>query len=76
MCNRKQSIFAAALECVFEHDLDSCAPQMICERSRASIGSLSHHFGDKQRLLAACAWAVWRTMQGWRRVAERLMRAT
>ena len=32
MLNRKQSILAAALECVSEHGLDACTIEMIRER--------------------------------------------
>lgn len=53
MFDRKQSILAAALESVTEHGLDACTIEMIRERAGASIGSLYHHFGNKQRLFAA-----------------------
>lgn len=53
MLNRKQSILAAALACVTEHGLEACTIEMIRDRAGASIGSLYHHFGNKQRLFAA-----------------------
>jgi AcrR family transcriptional regulator len=53
MLNRRQSILAAALACVTECGLEACTVEMIRERSGASIGSLYHHFGNKQGILAA-----------------------
>lgn len=52
MATRKQSILDAALVCVTEWGVEATTIEMIRERSGASIGSLYHHFGSKERLLA------------------------
>lgn len=72
MLNRKQSILAAALACVTEHGLEACTIEMIRERAGASIGSLYHHFGNKQRLLAALYLGG---VEDYGRVADRALRA-
>lgn len=72
MFDRKQSILAAALACVTEHGLDDCTIEMIRERAGASIGSLYHHFGNKQRLFAALYLAGIDDYAG---CAERALRA-
>jgi AcrR family transcriptional regulator len=50
---RKDEILQAALACVTEVGVDATTIEMIRERSGASIGSLYHHFGNKERILAA-----------------------
>jgi AcrR family transcriptional regulator len=50
---RKDEILQAALACVSEVGVDATTIEMIRDRSGASIGSLYHHFGNKERILAA-----------------------
>jgi len=64
--NRKDSILDAALACITEVGADATTIEMIRERSGASIGSLYHHFGNKERILASLY------LEGLRRYAERL----
>ncbi|MCP4136539.1 MAG: TetR/AcrR family transcriptional regulator [bacterium] len=50
---RKRSIIEAALECFTEIGYDETGIADICERSKASVGSLYHHFGSKEQIAAA-----------------------
>ncbi|KIL03704.1 TetR/AcrR family transcriptional regulator [Pseudomonas sp. S5(2021)] len=50
---RKQQILQAALACFSEHGVDGTTIEMIRDRSGASIGSLYHHFGNRERIIAA-----------------------
>lgn len=49
---RRREILQAALACFIEHGIDGTTIEMIRDRSGASIGSLYHHFGNKQRIAA------------------------
>lgn len=51
--SRKDEILQAALACFTEHGVDATTIEMIRDRSGASIGSLYHHFGNKERIIAA-----------------------
>lgn len=51
--SRKDEILQAALACFTEHGVDVTTIEMIRDRSGASIGSLYHHFGNKDRIIAA-----------------------
>jgi len=51
--SRKDEILQAALACFTEHGVDVTTIEMIRDRSGASIGSLSHLFGNKERIIAA-----------------------
>lgn len=51
--SRKDEILQAALACFTEHGVDVTTIEMIRDRSGASIGSLYHHFGNKERIIAA-----------------------
>lgn len=51
--SRKSEILQAALSCFTEFGVDATTIEMIRDRSGASIGSLYHHFGNKERILAA-----------------------
>ena len=51
--SRKDEILQAALACFTEHGVDVTTIAMIRDRSGASIGSLYHHFGNKERIIAA-----------------------
>ncbi|MEH6492408.1 TetR/AcrR family transcriptional regulator [Halopseudomonas sp.] len=64
--SRKDSILTAALACITDVGADATTIEMIRERSGASIGSLYHHFGNKDRILASLY------IEGLRRYAERL----
>tara|TARA_R110000764_G_scaffold19912_2_gene51722 strand:- start:300 stop:899 length:600 start_codon:yes stop_codon:yes gene_type:complete len=62
--SRKDSILTAALACITDVGADATTIEMIRERSGASIGSLYHHFGNKERILASLY------LEGLRRYAE------
>ncbi|QSL92602.1 transcriptional regulator, TetR family [Pseudomonas sp. NFACC19-2] len=51
--SRKDEILRAALACFTEHGVDVTTIEMIRDRSGASTGSLYHHFGNKERIIAA-----------------------
>ncbi|MBF6624697.1 MAG: TetR/AcrR family transcriptional regulator [Pseudomonas stutzeri] len=51
--SRKQEILQAALACFTEHGVDATTIEMIRDRSGASTGSLYHHFGNRERIIAA-----------------------
>ncbi len=51
--SRKQEILAAALHCFNEHGFAASTIEMIREHSGASVGSVYHHFGNKESLGAA-----------------------
>lgn len=51
--SRKDEILQAALACFTEYGVDATTIEMIRDRSGASIGSLYHHFGNKERILGA-----------------------
>jgi len=50
---RKQQILQAALACFSESGVDATTIEMIRDRSGASIGSLYHHFGNRERIIGA-----------------------
>ncbi|TFW09421.1 TetR/AcrR family transcriptional regulator [Oxalobacteraceae bacterium OM1] len=51
--SRKQEILDAALACFTEFGIDGTTVEMIRERSGASVGSMYHHFGNKESIAAA-----------------------
>lgn len=51
--SRKDEILQAALACFTEFGVDATTIEMIRDRSGASTGSLYHHFGNKERIIAA-----------------------
>lgn len=51
--SRKDSILKAALFCFTEHGVEATTIDMIREASGASIGSLYHHFGNRERIIGA-----------------------
>lgn len=51
--SRKQEILQAALACFTEFGVEATTIEMIRDRSGASIGSLYHHFGNKERIIGA-----------------------
>lgn len=51
--SRKEEILQAALACFTDVGVDGTTIEMIRDRSGASIGSLYHHFGNKERIIAA-----------------------
>ena len=53
--SRKDEILQAALAC-FATWRDATTIEMIRDRSGASIGSLYHHFGNKERIHGELAW--------------------
>ena len=50
--SRKQEILQAALACFTEFGVEATTIEMIRDRSGASIGSLYHHFGNRERIIA------------------------
>ncbi|MGH8436171.1 MAG: TetR/AcrR family transcriptional regulator [Pseudomonas sp.] len=50
---RKDEILQAALACFSEIGVDATTIEMIRDRSGASIGSLYHHFGNRERIIGA-----------------------
>ncbi|MHA6493190.1 TetR/AcrR family transcriptional regulator [Pseudomonas borbori] len=50
---RKDEILQAALACFTEVGVDATTIEMIRDRSGASIGSLYHHFGNREGIIAA-----------------------
>lgn len=65
--SRKSTIIDAALSCFTECGVDETKIGDICRRSKASVGSIYHHFGNKDGL----ARAVY--MEGVRRFQEGLV---
>lgn len=51
--SRKDSILQAALKCFTQHGVEATTIEMIREASGASIGSLYHHFGNRERIIGA-----------------------
>lgn len=51
--SRKEEILNAALACFTEHGIEATTIDMIRERSGASVGSMYHHFGNKESIAAA-----------------------
>ena len=51
--SRKDEILQAALACFTDFGVDATTCEMIRDRSGASIGSLYHHFGNKERIIGA-----------------------
>ncbi|MEL0167457.1 MAG: TetR/AcrR family transcriptional regulator [Pseudomonadaceae bacterium] len=51
--SRKDSILQAALMCFTKHGVEGTTIEMIREVSGASIGSLYHHFGNRERIIGA-----------------------
>ena len=50
---RRKSILDAALACFLEHGIAATTAEEIRDRSGASIGSIYHHFGDKEGIAGA-----------------------
>src|ERR687889_726220 len=53
MTDRKQEILAAALRGFAEKGLAGTTVEEVRRRSGASVGSIYHHFGDKEGIAAA-----------------------
>lgn len=51
--SRKQEILDAALACFIENGIEATTIDMIRERSGASVGSMYHHFGNKESIAAS-----------------------
>lgn len=49
--NRRNQILAAALALISEQGVQGVTIAQICQRSGASVGSLYHHFGDREGVL-------------------------
>lgn len=50
---KKRQILLAALQCFTEHGIAGATIDMIREASDMSVGSLYHHFGNKDKIAAA-----------------------
>ena len=50
---KQKNILMAALSCFTEHGLQGTTIEMIRDASGASIGSLYHHFGNKEQIAGA-----------------------
>jgi AcrR family transcriptional regulator len=50
---RREAILEAALSAFLEHGVANAPIEAVCAGSRASVGSVYHHFGDKAGLAAA-----------------------
>lgn len=50
---KQRKILMAALDCFTQHGLQGATIEMIRDASGASIGSLYHHFGNKDQIAAA-----------------------
>jgi len=50
---RRRSVLNAALQCFAEADVESVSIAEICARSGASVGSIYHHFGNKDGIVVA-----------------------
>ena len=51
--DRRRAVLEAALACFSEADVESVSIAEICARSGASVGSVYHHFGSKEAIVAA-----------------------
>lgn len=51
--DRQKQILDAALHCFAQHGYEATSIGQLCEASGASVGSIYHHFGNKQRVAAA-----------------------
>ena len=51
--DRRQDILDAALACFAEGGLEAVAIEMVRQRCGASVGSIYHHFGSKEGIIAA-----------------------
>jgi AcrR family transcriptional regulator len=49
---RREAIITAALECFTDHGYEATTIDDIVRKSRASVGSIYHHFADKRGLAA------------------------
>lgn len=50
---KKRNILTSALKCFIKHGVENTSIQMICEETQTSVGSLYHHFGNKEAIAAA-----------------------
>ncbi len=50
---KKQKILEIALECFVKHGVEATTIEMIKDASGMSVGSLYHHFGNKDKIAAA-----------------------
>ena len=50
---KKRQILLVALQCFTEHGISGTTIEMIREASNMSVGSLYHHFGNKDKIAAA-----------------------
>ncbi len=61
--SRREEIIEAALSCFVEHGVEATTIEMICKSAGASVGSLYHHFGNKEGLAAEVYVAGLRNFQ-------------
>lgn len=51
--DRRQDILQAALQCFAEAGIEAASIDMVRQRCGASVGSIYHHFGSKEGIVAA-----------------------
>jgi len=51
--SRQLDILQAALHCFIDNGIEATTIEMIREQSGASVGSIYHHFGNKEKIAAA-----------------------
>lgn len=64
---KKRQILLIALQCFTDHGVEGTTIEMIRQASGMSVGSLYHHFGNKDKIAAAVF------IQGMREFGERLI---
>ncbi len=67
--SNRQKLLDSALYCVTEHGTAGTTIEMIRKRAGSSIGSLYHHFGNKQNLLAALFFELLDAQLAWSKAA-------
>jgi len=71
--DRKSAILSAALEVFSEKGIEAASIEDIRQRSQASVGSIYHHFGNKEGIAAAL---FAQGLDGyWERIKDNLARA-
>lgn len=67
--SRRKEIIEAALSCFVKYGVEATTIEMICRAAGASVGSLYHHFGNKEGLAAEVYVAGLRDFQKTMQVA-------
>ncbi len=56
--DRRQDILNSALACFAEGGMEAVSIEMVRQRCGASVGSIYHHFGSKEGIIAALFFAI------------------